>query len=93
MMCLHYAEDALGTRLGLNGGAGLALGGTPAPGRTRVSQIQGGAGVGYVGGSASYSKKDGGNLSGGISAGSKLGFAAGSVDGVSSTAAGRNICR
>ena len=79
--------------MGANGGVGLSLGGTPAPGRTTVSQLQGGVGVGKGGASASYSKAQGFGGSGGISAGLKLGYAAGSVDGVSSTASGGNICK
>ena len=82
-----------GAGLGANGGVGLSLGGTPAPGRTTVSQLQGGVGVGKGGASASYSKAQGFGGSGGISAGLKLGYAAGSVDGVSSTASGGNICK
>ena len=82
-----------GAGFGAVGGAGVALGSTPAPGRTSVSHIQGGLGVGYAGASTSYSKSEGWNSSGGISAGPKLGYAAGSVDGISTTAAGRNICR
>jgi hypothetical protein len=84
----------LGAGLGANVGAGLSINtSTPAPGRTPISHVQFGAGVGYIGASGSYSKKEGGSGSAGASAGPRLGYAVGSVDGVSETTAGGNICK
>ena len=80
--------------MGLVGGFSvLGFGSTSAPGRTNVGRIQGGVGVGYGGASASYSKAEGWGGTGGLSAGPKLGYAIGSVDGASSTTAGGNICK
>jgi hypothetical protein len=82
-----------GAGFGLLAGAGVAWGTAPTPGRAEIGHIQGGIGVGYGGGSASYSAREGWGGSAGISAGPKLGYAFGSVSGTSSTTAGRNICR
>lgn len=82
-----------GAGFGGNGGLSLNYGTSPSPGRTKISHIQGGAGYGWIGGSASYSKAEGWNRSGGLSVGPRVGFAAGSVDGTSSTIVIGNVCK
>lgn len=82
-----------GAGFGVVGGAGIALGTTPAPGNSRISHMQGGLGIGYGGASLSYSTAEGAGASVGASAGPDFGLAYDSVDGTSETTAGGNICK
>jgi RHS repeat-associated protein len=83
-----------GAVAGFLGGAGVSVGNdAPADGRTTSGHIAVGGALGWFGASGTYSAKEGGVVSGGVSAGPKIGVAFGGVNQITDATYQGNLCQ